>query len=106
MGRKKKATFEWVADGQEGEAPREGTREDRKALKARLGQADALVRRMAKLPKGLRARIPLDEEVLEALEHYVSINSGVASKRQLGFLRGLLRDVDLDVLDDELGRLG
>lgn len=99
MGRKRKATFEWTDEGVEGEAPRTGEREDRKALKARLAVAEKLVRRMAGLPAPKRAQLPLDEDTLAALETYVSVRKGPAQARQLQFVRGLLREVDLDALD-------
>ena len=98
MGRKRSATFEWTAEGVEGDAPREGEREDRKALKARLAVAEKLVKRMAALGPAKRARLPVDEDTRAALEVLVNIRKGPGQSRQLAFVRGLLRDVDLDAL--------
>lgn len=96
---RKRAKFEWIADGVDGELVREGLREDRKALKARVRAAEALVARMAKLDAPARARLPLDPDTLDALEVLVGIRSNVAARRQQGFVTGLLRDVDLDALE-------
>lgn len=98
MGRKR-ARFEWVRDDAEGELVREGVREDRKALKARLAEIERLVLDLAALPGPARAALPLDPEILEALEVLVALPvRGGARKRQLGFVRGLLRDVDPEPL--------
>lgn len=98
MGRKR-ARFEWVRDDAEGELVREGVREDRKALKAQLAETERLVLELAALPAPARAELPLEPEILEALEVLVALPvRGGARKRQLGFVRGLLRDVDLDPL--------
>lgn len=99
MGRKKKAKFEWIADGVEGELVREGVREDRRALKARLAEVDKLVTRMTRLHAAGRARLPLEPDAMEALEALVGMKAG-AYKRQHGFLAGLLRDADLEALSD------
>ena len=99
MGRKKKATFEWIADGVEGELAREGLREDRKALKARLVEVDRLILRMVRLHPPERAKLPLEPDAMAALEGLAGMKSG-AFKRQLGFLAGLLRDVEIDVLSE------
>jgi ribosomal 50S subunit-associated protein YjgA (DUF615 family) len=98
MGRKKTTTFEWVAEGYEGEAPREGVREDRRALKDRLAACEKLARRMAALPPSARAKLPLDEHFIASLDLYVKVSAG-AKKRQLGYVKGLMRDIDLDALD-------
>jgi ribosomal 50S subunit-associated protein YjgA (DUF615 family) len=96
MGRKRKPSFDWTAE--EGVAGERGEREDRKALKARLAVAERTVRDMAALPKPGRDQLPLPEETLEALEVYVALRPGPALARQLAYVRGLLRDEDLDAL--------
>jgi ribosomal 50S subunit-associated protein YjgA (DUF615 family) len=98
VGRKRKTTFEWTADGSDEHAPERGEREDRKALKAKLAETERVVKDMAALQPAKRARLPLEPEVLEALEVYVGLRRGPAVERQLAYVRGLLRDTDLDAL--------
>lgn len=99
MGRKRPVRFEWIAEGVAGELVTPAEREDRVALKARVAAAEKLAMRMAALNLSGRASLPLEDHVREALETLVPMPKGGARKRQLGFLRGLLRDVDLDALD-------
>lgn len=63
-----------------------------------------LGRRLVEMPSRQLQELPLEEDVLEAIEFARSIRSHVARKRQLGFLAGLLRRNDLEPLLSGLER--
>jgi len=57
---------------------------------------------LVELPPARRAAIPLEPEIVEAIELARSIRSHGARKRQLGFLGRLLRRVDVTPIQDAL----
>ncbi|KAA9130248.1 DUF615 domain-containing protein [Marinihelvus fidelis] len=57
-----------------------------------------LGKRLATLPEGVLAQLPLDDDILEAVRFARSIKSNVAKKRQFGHLGSLLQHVDTDAV--------
>jgi len=93
-----------LADAGEAPEPEEGP-----SKSARKREADAvreLGRRLAELAPAVRARVPLEEDVREAIDQLNAIRRGSAHKRQLGFLaKRLRRSADLEPIEAALAEL-
>lgn len=88
----------------------DGTDVDEEASKSsRKREADAvreLGRRLAELAPSVRATIPLEEDVRDAIDHLNTIRRGSAHKRQLSFLAKRLRlATDLEPIEAALAEL-
>ena len=64
-----------------------------------------LGRRLAELPPARLRELPLDADIIEAVEFARSIKSNVARKRQLGYLARLLRAANTVPVEEALERL-
>jgi len=74
----------------------------------RKREADAireLGRELAELGRAERATIPLDDDIVKAIEDLQAIRQHGARKRQLGFLAKRLRRVDIEPIQAALDRL-
>ena len=83
-------------DLSEDDAP-DGAADDGPSRSARKRDADAvrdLGRRLAELAPSVRAAIPLDEDIRDAIDALNAIRRGSAHKRQLSFLAKRLRRQD------------
>lgn len=101
MGRKK-SHFEWTRDDQPDEARVRALRRDRTGERLFNRDLDALALRMAAMTPGQRRQLPLDPDLREAIDHLADLGTKTAHRRQLIYVQGLLRFVDIEELEAAL----
>ena len=101
MGRKK-SHFQWTRDDQADEARVPAVRRDRTTERAFNRSLDALALRMAAMTPGQRRQLPLDPDLLAAIDHLDDLGTKTAHRRQLIRVQGLLRFADLEALEAAL----
>lgn len=106
MGRKRKQSFGWVADGAEGEVPERVERPNRSAIKRHRAQISALVERLAALSPGKLRQLDLDEEQAQAILALSSAGQSTDRRRKLLHATSLLVDREPEELEAALKALG
>jgi ribosome-associated protein len=97
---RRKPHFQWTVE--DGEAPPLGERRDRNEASIERSALQAMVRRLEPLPKGALQRLPLGDELVEAILHLARLGAQSAHRRQVLRVITLLRDVDLEALEARL----
>lgn len=101
MARKRRG-FEWVREDVDGEAIQQVERRNRGEEKRRARASESLALAIIAAPKGIRAKLPLDEVTLEAVEELARLPPAPARRRQLLVVKGLLNDADHEAVQEVL----
>lgn len=102
MGGKRRTTHQWTVDNPEGNGPPPAERRDAVQNKTEKKALDTLTRRLLALPPPKRAKLDLDDDLLEELELLERQGPKSSRRRQMLRLQGLLRSVDVDALNAQL----
>ena len=101
MGRKRRG-FGWTRDEDDPSGRPLPERESRRTNKEHRKVLEQLVARMLKCPAAQRRPLPLEPDVLDALDELAGLPGTPARRRQLLRVKGLLRDVDCEALEAAL----
>lgn len=91
---RKRTSFQWVAEGVEGEAFEGRPRPDRHHNRQENVALEELAEALVLLPAERRAALPLDEDLRAELELLAAMPHDGAWRRQLRRVAGLLREED------------
>lgn len=96
---RKKTTFDWVREDVDDEAREWVTRRNQSADKAERARLKTLVLDLIARPPSFRAKLPLDEAVLDALDRLADTPATPARRRLVMRTMSLMRETDLDAVD-------
>ena len=97
MGKKRKG-FQWQREDQPGEALEPVVRFESSAKNSDNEELSALAHRLIDLPIGRRARLPVDDELKEAITHLINLGGQSATRRQMLRVKHLLRLEDREAV--------
>ena len=97
MGKKRKG-FQWQRDDQPGEALEPVVRFESSAKNSDNEELSILTHRLIDLPAGRRARLPVDDELKEAITHLIKLGGQSATRRQMLRVKHLLRLEDREAV--------
>ena len=72
------------------------------AVKREMHERQALGKELAELSEKAREKLDLPDALVAAIEAYQKITSNVAKRRQLQFIGRVMRDVDIEPIEQEL----
>lgn len=101
MGRKKRG-FEWTADEDDPQRIQLVDRAPRSVQKKRKTELERLLTAILGLARAERRALPLDKNVLDEIDELAALPNSPARKRQFLFVKGLMEDIDVAVIDEAL----
>lgn len=99
---RKKTTFEWTQDDPEGDEREFAERRDRRQMRADNRALDALALRLSGLTPGQRDQLPLGELLRTEVDVLAGLGRKTAHSRQLRRVQGLLREADVEAIEEAL----
>jgi len=96
---KKRKGFQWQRDDQPGEALEPVVRFESSAKNLENEALSVLTHRLIDLPVGRRSRLPVGDELKDAITHLIDLGGQSATRRQMLRVKHLLRGEDHEAVE-------